>query len=525
MYLVYHDPQDAQNYKELFVLEEKWEKESAKTAITHLVKTDELNHVGAWRIEPGQELIILGKPEKYMSCMLAVDRDWGEQDRTMDLGTSSTAQHQPSMRTVIARQSEPLSQYQEKPAVGKIRQVESMTNKELPTTHQEEHCHSKRTLRVSLIALHFLQSHIRTSPLKSGILLPVPASYPSSNYEISLLNRLSGDHWHFLWAPLPIWSVYSQRMSCLDDTKIASVSPWDIHAAITNEILKYEDLLGLKRMGRCYKEDGRKRREILMLEHFSHPDMPTTPRDRALDCAIQSRLQELIPITMPKLMPMFSANDVPHPPTLSHSSDNFPLPPNIANTLQEYLHNSLNHPAISSHGSFHAAVLTSNHALCLKPVSIRGLQIQWTHAFDATLTEMRGTDGVPAASRSGHAVVIFFPKSDNCESSHISDARQNFNHETRWIDDCVVSGRSPSGHGRDNESISSSSNELTMDHIQMCMSLETGHHYLQERPRLSSQEAVTGSTMPLILEFSKTVRKKARSKNRAYSCIQRCIPQ
>ncbi|PBK91302.1 hypothetical protein ARMGADRAFT_1031523 [Armillaria gallica] len=51
-----------------------------------------------------------------------------------------------------------------------------------------------------------------------------------------------------------------------------------------------------------------------------------------------------------------------------------------------------------------------------------------------------------------------------------------------------------------------------MDHIEMCISLETGCHYLWERPRLSSQEAVTGSTMPLNLESSKDSKEEGEIK-------------
>ncbi len=95
-YLVYHDPQDTQNYKELFVLEENWKKEANKMAVMHLVKTKEINNVGAWKIEARQEIVILSEPKGYLLYMLILER--GEDDRlgSKRLETPSPMQHQTS---------------------------------------------------------------------------------------------------------------------------------------------------------------------------------------------------------------------------------------------------------------------------------------------------------------------------------------------------------------------------------------------------------------------------------------------
>ncbi|PBK91811.1 hypothetical protein ARMGADRAFT_1031299 [Armillaria gallica] len=58
-YLVYHDPKDAQNYQELFVLEESWNDKSTRPTAAHLAETEDVLTVGALKMEAGQEIIIL----------------------------------------------------------------------------------------------------------------------------------------------------------------------------------------------------------------------------------------------------------------------------------------------------------------------------------------------------------------------------------------------------------------------------------------------------------------------------------
>ncbi len=147
--MVYHDPQNKANFKELFVLEESWGKESAKTASTQLVKAGEIKALGSWTIDSSQEIIILGKPKKYTSCVLAVceepkydnqieshplkslddltDRIRGKQE------VGSRSKRQPEHRDCLL----------ETPAVKKIWQSKLARNTEPTSTHQEECCHSK----------------------------------------------------------------------------------------------------------------------------------------------------------------------------------------------------------------------------------------------------------------------------------------------------------------------------------------------------------------------------------------------
>ncbi|PBK85962.1 hypothetical protein ARMGADRAFT_1035943 [Armillaria gallica] len=56
-YLVYHDPRNAKNYKELFVLEENWKKEATKLVVMHLAKTGIISANRAWKINAGQEIV------------------------------------------------------------------------------------------------------------------------------------------------------------------------------------------------------------------------------------------------------------------------------------------------------------------------------------------------------------------------------------------------------------------------------------------------------------------------------------
>ncbi|SJL18085.1 uncharacterized protein ARMOST_21657 [Armillaria ostoyae] len=486
-YLVYHDPRNPKNYKELFVLEEDWKKETAKQAVTHLARTGGICTNGAWKIDAGQEIVILGEPKRYTSCMLVVNEtekgEGAEEDqktpRTPGVPTNEIRQ-KISAGLGLKRQPKQWFCAQDTPAVRKIRQSKPTINTETTTTHLVEYLPSKRTLRVGLIALRILQSHVRTSPPETGILLTVPALFPRSNCAVELYNRISREQRSYPRVPLPIRSIYSQRISCQDETKMIEISWQDVHECLAKEIRSYEEALQLGRKTKGYKGDGRRRRPPE--NTLSHQNMPAIPRDLSPDRAIRSRLRELIRMEEPELTPVLPANDVPHPTPLSHSSDYFPLPSQVSDTLHEYLHESLYHPAVTSHANFHAAVLTSKHALRLELAHIRGHKVQRTHAFDATLAELQGPDGLPVASRLGQAMVIFFPEENNY--------------------DCLLSRRPPSSQGRDDESVSSSSSESSTKEDEFQMVMDTARSYPRAESRLSSLEAVAGSTTPPTVESS-----------------------
>ncbi|PBK90360.1 hypothetical protein ARMGADRAFT_1082642 [Armillaria gallica] len=164
-------------------------------------------------------------------------------------------------------------------------------------------------------------------------------------------------------------------------------------------------------------------------------------------------LWELIHLHEPELTPVLPVHDIPHPTVLSHSSEYFPLPSNISDTLHDYLRESLYHPTVTDHASFHAAVLTTNHALRLEPAQIRGQKVQRTHAFDAMLAELQGPDGLPIASRLGQAVVIFFPEEYSYECSE---------------NECP-----PSTTGGDHEEIRMPSDEARTDRDDLCDALQS----------------------------------------------------
>ncbi|SJL17806.1 uncharacterized protein ARMOST_21368 [Armillaria ostoyae] len=229
--------------------------------------------------------------------------------------------------------------------------------------------------------------------------------------------------------------------------------------------------------------------------------MPVTVRHMDPDRDIRNWLRELIHEAEPELTPVLPANDVPHPPALPHTSEYFPLPSGVANLLHNYLRSSLYHPAVARRQPFHATVLTSNHALRLEPDNIQGRRVQRTHAFDATLAELHGPEGLPVALRAGHAVVMFFPEENSCEFSN-KNGKIVLNNMSICAEDSFACGRPPSSQGRDSESTGSSSNDSTANHEEICMILDDVRSYPQAEPRLSSLEAVAGSTTPPTFESS-----------------------
>ncbi|PBK74568.1 hypothetical protein ARMSODRAFT_971711, partial [Armillaria solidipes] len=124
---------------------------------------------------------------------------------------------------------------------------------------------------------------------------------------------------------------------------------------------------------------------------------------------IHHRVQTLTQADGGEVMPPLPHNNEPQPRPLRNSSVYYPLPPSVATAQLNYLHNSLAHPEVTGPRSFHAIVLTANYLLRLEPDEFRGQQVQRTHAYNATLAEIQGPDGLPISSRVGHAVILFYP--------------------------------------------------------------------------------------------------------------------
>ncbi|KAK0435519.1 hypothetical protein EV421DRAFT_1740173 [Armillaria borealis] len=130
---------------------------------------------------------------------------------------------------------------------------------------------------------------------------------------------------------------------------------------------------------------------------------------------IRQRVQNLCRFGDGGVMPLLLPNDVPHPDALCNSGIYYPLLPSVATTHLNYLHNSLSHPSVTGPLSFHAIVLSTNHALRLETDVIRGQRVQRTHAFNASLAKLQGLDGLPISSHVGHAVIFFFLGEHECE--------------------------------------------------------------------------------------------------------------
>ncbi|KAK0241282.1 hypothetical protein EDD85DRAFT_948367 [Armillaria nabsnona] len=95
-------------------------------------------------------------------------------------------------------------------------------------------------------------------------------------------------------------------------------------------------------------------------------------------------------------------NNIPRPSPLTNSHEYFPLLDSVCRTQLGYLCNSLYHPDVTDADSFHAILLTTNHALQLETDLFDGHCLQRTHAFNATLAELQGPDGLPISSFEGN---------------------------------------------------------------------------------------------------------------------------
>ncbi|PBK94061.1 hypothetical protein ARMGADRAFT_1029888 [Armillaria gallica] len=103
----------------------------------------------------------------------------------------------------------------------------------------------------------------------------------------------------------------------------------------------------------------------------------------------------------------------PHPPR--NSAIYYPLPPSVATVQLSYLNNSLGHPEVTRPHSFHAIILTANYSLHLEPDDFHGQHVQCMHAFNATLAEIQGPEGMPISSCVGHTVILFYPGEHECK--------------------------------------------------------------------------------------------------------------
>ncbi|KAK0489711.1 hypothetical protein EDD18DRAFT_1110070 [Armillaria luteobubalina] len=117
--------------------------------------------------------------------------------------------------------------------------------------------------------------------------------------------------------------------------------------------------------------------------------------------AIRQRIRTLCRHDDGGVTPPLLPNDVPHLEPLRGSATHYPLPPAVAAIQFNYLLDSLYHPDVVGSPSFHSVVLSTNHALRLDTEIIHGQSVQRTHAFNASLAELQGPDGLPISTKWG----------------------------------------------------------------------------------------------------------------------------
>ncbi len=88
-----------------------------------------------------------------------------------------------------------------------------------------------------------------------------------------------------------------------------------------------------------------------------------------------------------------------------------------------------------------------------------GHRLQRTHAFNATLAELQGPDGLPISSRVGHTVIHFFPGEHDREYTRFGDIDEAYPSSARLGDEIPVhGGRNACDSDEECSSASSASN-------------------------------------------------------------------
>ncbi|PBK61979.1 hypothetical protein ARMSODRAFT_981154 [Armillaria solidipes] len=367
------------SYKtELLVVPEPWDTQTEGPVPSYYVEQDELEFEGSWRLQDGEEIVPVGTSQynAYMSRITPPEnpmilKSRNDDDRSLDSWDLNSSSNE-SSEVVESLESET-----------------SCTSEDLENENQDN-----ISLEYQEIAKQEEGTYRKVADWRNKQLIRSPAPgqpmIAKERQGIVLYTKAEGKRVYYPRRRLPLWSILGTSEP-EEETAIKTkmCSPKDVFDVLSAEIRHLMSQIPLRRGRTTYKS-----------ESTSEDESPNT---------ISKRVQNLCRHDDGGVMPPLPPNDVPHPDALRNSGIYYPLLPSVATTHLNYLHNSLSHPSVTGPLSFHAIVLSTNHALRLETDVIRGQRVQRTHAFNASLAELQGPDGLPISSRVGHAVIFFFP--------------------------------------------------------------------------------------------------------------------
>ncbi|PBK90538.1 hypothetical protein ARMGADRAFT_1082792 [Armillaria gallica] len=217
---------------------------------------------------------------------------------------------------------------------------------------------------------------------------------------------------------LPLWSILrTQVPEEVQEVRTRMCSPRDVYDALSSEIRRRISCIPLRRGRKFYIKQEEDEEEVtypLFKANTIANLQPqiSTPQPLHSHLSFQGIRQQVHSLTHEdggEVTPPLPPNEEPQPRPLRNSAVYYPLPPSVAAAQLSYLNNSLGHPEVTGPRSFHTVILTANYSLRLEPDDFRGQQVQRTHAFNATLAEIQGPEGMPISSHVGHAVILFYP--------------------------------------------------------------------------------------------------------------------
>ncbi|KAK0462391.1 uncharacterized protein EV420DRAFT_1639608 [Desarmillaria tabescens] len=412
-YLVYGNPKRPKDYTELLAVDEQWESGTKESANTYFAGIQEVTFQGAWKINEGEEIVEIGPPVTFMMCLARLeDRDLSKEAESETKTRHTGEQQNTRPKEEQGKRKGTLEKGNKDPETDnadpqQITLTEKI-NKRLNSTMR----YQMRRIEHKILALKTLMGHMRRTDQEENMPLTVPQCYPTNNRCILLFNRVRGERIGYSKQVLPLWSIW-QTMPDSDDVKVRLCSPAEIYHGLRETTRK---LLRQKRTGRrVYKALENDEEGLTNYDHYTlrKPHMQTTMSypsfQRTTDQEIRLRLCDVTNSESQEPSPVVPPNNIPRPFPLSKSAAYFPITDLTCQTHLVQLQNALFHPNVTGPESFHAILLTANHAVRLETDLFPDYHLQRTFAFNATLAELQGPDGIPISSRVGHAVILFYP--------------------------------------------------------------------------------------------------------------------
>ncbi len=292
---------------------------------------------------------------------------------------------------------------------------------------RKQKIHGNHSIELRNYALMTLRNQINPFQYNKNITLTMPRTFPTCNYDIMLFNQVQGDRVCYSKVMLPLWSVLGNSPGQCNETRTYQCSQREVFDTLTDEISCHAKWM--KMWVRFKKRDeGRQKMTTVTSDHSSLQNhlsqikmlqlAPVYSPDQEILNWLRTVLnQEDISDPATVLPP----NNIPRPSPLTNFHDYFPLLDSVCWTQLGYLCNSLYHPDVTNADSFHAILLTTNHALQLKMDLFDEHCLQRMHTFNATLAELQGPNRLPISLWVGHAVIHFFTGEHDCEYTRFGD--------------------------------------------------------------------------------------------------------